>query len=109
MQKRFNEGKYQERLKSGEFRIERTLHKPEEDILRDFGDVISVGTFCFDDDNNEVFYSHHYESPSGHVLYRDKEHGTVYLDGRMDPKRILENGVQYHLPTKKKPPVTNKK
>ena len=103
MQKLFNEGKYQERIEKGEFRVERKTYTPKEDVLQDFGDVISVGTYAFDGDGNEVVYAHHYESPKGEVLYRNKQTGAIYRDGKMDPKRILKDGVQYHLqrPTKK--------
>ena len=102
MRKLFNEGNYQERIKKGEFRIVRKQHKPEPSALRDFGDIVSIGTYCFDDEGFEIVYTHHYESPNGDVLYRDKQTGTVYLNGRMDPKRMLHNGIQYHLEEKER-------
>ena len=107
MRRRFNEGKYQERIKNNEFKVERRIGKPEDDAIRDFGDIISIGTYCFDAEGNEVVYAHHYESPYGDVLYRDKQTGAVYRDGKIDPKRILEGGVQYHLERPKKRPGDN--
>jgi hypothetical protein len=86
-------------MANGEFTIEidrRPAIAP--DILRDFGDVNTVATFCFDENGDEIFYAHHYESPSGRVLYREKKGApAIYLDGKMDPKRLFEGGVQYHL------------
>jgi hypothetical protein len=102
MQKLFNDGNYQESIKNGSFfRIERKIFKPKAGVLQDIGDVISVGTYCFDEHGQEVVYTHHYESPYGQVVYRDKITGAVYSDGRMDPKRILKDGVQYHLLSQK--------
>src|SRR5262249_48842511 len=99
MRKRFNEGNYQQRIKAHEFfRIERKISKPRPEILKDFGQTtISVGTYCFDEHGNEIVYTHHYESPDGEVLYIDKGTGIVHKDGKMDPKRIFEDGTQYHL------------
>ena len=90
-------------MNNGEFRIERKIGIPQPDKLHDFGDIMTVGTFCFDEDGKEVFYAHHFQCPYGRALYvetpkKDKKPWAVYFVGaRIDPKRILEGGIQYRL------------
>src|SRR5688572_3834517 len=108
----FNKAKYQQRIENNEYhRIDtRRGTKPEEDVLRDIGDVVSVGTFCFDENGNELLYTHHYESPNGHKVHRDKSNGAIMLTGtRMEPKRMVHEGVRYHLIPKLKNPKESEK
>ena len=95
----FNWGGYYERMQRGDFNLKLRKRLAPAPIQQDFGQgTLTVKTSCRDKETNlEVTRTHHYESPAGEVLRRDKTTGGVYTDGRVDPKRLYHNGVLYHL------------
>jgi hypothetical protein len=103
MRRRFNEGKYYERMKTGEFKAVRVrTGTPEPDVLKKYGqNTISVSVWDRDQDGKDIVRVHQYESPNGDILY--VKDGIVHTDGRPDPKELFEDGVLYHQEKKKKP------
>lgn len=88
MRRRFNEGKYWERMKAGEFLpvlIRRGT--PQRDVLEKWPEARSEYWSWRDGDGFEVARVHQYALPNG----------TIVASGRPDPKRLFEDGVVYHL------------
>lgn len=94
MRRRFNEGKYYERMKAGEFKPVIVRAKPAEpEILEDYGpETVSVSIWYRDQEDNDIVRVHQYQSPNGEILYRD-EHGVLRTDGKPDPKELFEDGI----------------
>lgn len=92
MQKRFNEGKYWDRLKNGEYTalIRETRHPSLMAANEPFCTQSQMVSFL-DADNNEVARVHQYLRPDG----------TIGASGKPDPKRLLENNILYRLKTAK--------
>jgi len=88
MRRRFNDGRYWERVQSGELRTEEwdsrhpSLHNADEPYC-----TRSQMLSYFDQDSNEVARVHQYLRPDG----------TIGASGRPDPKRLLDGGVLYRL------------
>ena len=94
MQYRFNQAKYWERMRQGEFAaivIDQHQPQPEVAAKEPVGTVSQMVSYR-DVDNNEVVRVHQYLRPDG----------TLAASGRPDPKRLLENGVLYLLIKKPK-------
>ena len=87
MCKRFNEGGYWDRTKSGEL----TVHPLESNIsmllTQESVQIISEMLSYRDADGNEIARIHQFRRPDG----------TLAASGKPDPKRLLENGVLYRL------------
>ena len=94
MQRRFNEGKYWDRMRAGEFvEVIKEFHpstKYPEVIDRHPG-ATSVTTHYFDKTGQFIAELHYFRMPDGSVI----------PDKRPDPKVLFEDGVTYHLEKKK--------
>jgi hypothetical protein len=96
IQELWNDGGYHERMNRGDFRIKRTVGRPRALILELYGsDTITVKTELFDKTDFKIATTHHYESPTGKILYFDKDNGILKSDGRLDPKRLYHDGIMY--------------
>ena len=88
MQRRFNEGRYWERAKAGEFTVT---------VVEDRHPALTAA--------NEPHCTHSqmlsYRDTSGSEIARVHQYlrpdGTVGASGRPDPKRLFEDGVLYRL------------
>ena len=94
MQRRFNDGNYWKRMKSGEFTEVVTVWHPNtaypEVIARHPG-AVSVTTNYLDSDRNVIVELHYFRMPDGSVI----------PGKRPDPKLLFEDGVMYHMEKKK--------
>jgi hypothetical protein len=93
MCKRFNQGGYWDKAKSGEL----TVHSLESNIstllTQESVQIISESLSYRDHQGNEIARVHQFRRPDG----------TLAASGKPDPKRLLENGILYRL--EKKPKV----
>lgn len=88
MQRRFNEGKYWERLKQGEYiSVTRESRHPALSLAREPFCTQSQMVSYLDKEGNEVARVHQY-------LRTD---GTIGASGKPDPKRLFEDGTLYRL------------
>jgi hypothetical protein len=87
MRRRFNEGRYWERMKAGEF-TEHLIdtHEPQPGIRERHPDAISVRTRYRDSNGNDIVEVHYYRLPDGSII----------PGKRPDPKLLFEDGVMYH-------------
>ena len=94
MQRRFNDGNYWKRMRSGEFTEVVTVWHPNtaypEVIARHPG-AVSVTTNYLDSDRNVIVELHYFRMPDGSVI----------PGKRPDPKLLFEDGVMYHMEKKK--------
>ncbi len=94
MQRRFNEGKYWERMQTGEFTEVVVEYHPDtaypEVIARHPG-ARSVTTHYVDKDRRMIAELHYFRMPDGGVI----------PGKRPDPKLLFEDGVLYHQEKKK--------
>ena len=98
MRRRFNEGRYFERMKAGEFTPVKRKFTPRQEILEAYGpDTLSFSVSYLDANGDEVVRVHQYESPNGDILYISKEDGTLRTNGLPDPKALYENGIHYRI------------
>ena len=92
MQKRFNEGKYWERTKKGEYiPVVREDRHPSLTAANEPFCTQSQMVSFLDSDNNEIARVHQYLRPDG----------TIGASGKPDPKRLLEGNILYRLKTAK--------
>ncbi len=88
MRRRFNEGRYWERVVSGELRTEEwDSRHPALTLANEPYCTRSLMLAYFDQDGNEVARVHQYLRPDG----------TIGASGRPDPKRLLDGGILYRL------------
>lgn len=88
MRQRFNDGRYWERVQSGELRAEEwDSRHPSLPAANEPYCTRSLMLAYFDQAGNEVARVHQYLRPDG----------TVGASGRPDPKRLLDAGVLYRL------------
>ena len=89
MQRRFNEGKYWERMQQGEF-IEKIVdfhpNTSYPEVIQRHPGAQSVTTHYLDHNGNLIAELHYFRMPDGSVI----------PDKRPDPKLLREDGVQYH-------------
>ena len=95
----FNWGGYYERAIQGEFILDQTRKPASEKYRKLFGsETLTVRTEAFEKiTRNKIFKTHHFESPNGDMLHRNRLTGVVTPTGQMDPKRVFFAGVLYHL------------
>jgi hypothetical protein len=94
MRKRFNDGRYWERMRRGEFQpivIHRRQPQPAVAAIHPVGTVSQMVSYR-DANNDEVARVHQYLRPDG----------TLGASGRPDPKLLFENGTVYYLAKKAK-------
>jgi hypothetical protein len=94
MQRRFNEGRYWERMQEGEFIEVVTEYHPNTaypEVLERYPDAQSVTTHYFDRGGNFIAELHYFRMPDGAVI----------PGKRPDPKLLFEDGVIYHQEKKK--------
>ena len=94
MQRRFNDGKYWERMQAGEFmEIVKEYHPdtayPE--VIERHTGARSVTTHYIDKSGMVIAELHYFQMPDGSVI----------PDKRPDPKLLFEDGVMYHREKKK--------
>jgi len=94
MQRRFNEGKYWERMQAGEFvEVIKEFHPdtiyPE--VIQRHPGACSVTTHYVDQQGTLIAELHYYRLPDGSVI----------PGHRPDPKLLFEDGVLYHQEKKK--------
>jgi hypothetical protein len=92
MCKRFNDGGYWEKVKSGtlsEVVLESCISKL---LQSETVEIISEMVSYRDHENNEIARVHQFRRPDG----------SIAASGRPDPKRLLENGILYRLEKKQK-------
>src|SRR5258708_16640403 len=88
MQKRFNEGGYWERLKTGEYTaLVRESRHPALKAAHQPHCTLSQMISYVDTDANEVARVHQYLRPDG----------TIGASGKPDPKRLLDGKTLYRL------------
>jgi hypothetical protein len=86
----FNDGKYWERAKAGEFtQVVKRSGTPRPDANQPAGTLSQVVIYL-DADGFEIARVHQYLRPDG----------TLGASGRPDPKRLFRDGVIYRLPKK---------
>jgi hypothetical protein len=87
MQRRFNEGRYWQRMQAGEFvEVIMDLSVPQAGILERHPDAESVKAHYRDHHGNDIVEVHYYRLPDGSVI----------PGKRPDPKLLFEDGVMYH-------------
>ena len=89
MQRRFNEGKYWERMQAGEFREVVTEYHPNTaypEVLERHPGSVSVTTQYLDESNRLIAELHYFRMPDGSVIPGHKP----------DPKLLFEDGKMYH-------------
>jgi hypothetical protein len=93
MQRRFNEGRYWERLRAGELtsRLWDDRH-PALTLAKEPECTRSQMVQYVDSQSNEVARVHQYLRPDG----------SLGASGKPDPKRLFENGTLYRLVKKRK-------
>jgi hypothetical protein len=94
MQRRFNEGKYWERMQAGEFTEVITEYHPTTaypEVIERHPGAKSVTTHYLDENGLLIAELHYFRMPDG----------TVIPDKRPDPKLLRENGVLYHQEKRK--------
>jgi hypothetical protein len=99
MCKRFNEGKYWERVKNG-LLTEHLLESRKSTLLS--CEVVEIASELLsyrDLNGNEVARVHQFRRPDG----------TLAASGKPDPKRLLEGGVLYRLEKKPNHPARAEK
>ena len=88
MRRRFNDGRYWERVESGELHTEEwDSRHPSLPTANEPYCTRSLMLAYLDQDGNEIARVHQYLRPDG----------TIGASGRPDPKRLFENGVLYRL------------
>lgn len=88
MRQRFNDGRFWERVQSGELRAEEwDSRHPSLTAANEPYCTRSLFLSYLDQENNEVARVHQYLRPDG----------TIGASGRPDPKRLLADGVLYRL------------
>lgn len=94
MRRRFNDGKYWERVKNGELRpVVLGEGTPQPEMLaKEPPGTVSQSLSYRDQNNDEIARVHQY-------LRTD---GTVGASGLPDPKRLFEGGVLYRIEKKQK-------
>jgi hypothetical protein len=89
MQRRFNDGRYWDRMQSGDFTEVITEYHPStkypEVIARHPG-AVSVTAHYLDSNGQMIVEVHYFRMPDGSVI----------PDKRPDPKLLFEDGVLYH-------------
>lgn len=89
MQRRFNDGKYWERMQSGEFtEVIKEFHPDTRypEVLARHPGARSVTTHYINNDGMMIVEVHYFRMPDGSVI----------PDKRPDPKLLFEDGVMYH-------------
>ncbi len=88
MRRRFNEGRYWERMQAGEFteHLISTTRQPQPGIRERHPDAVSVKTRYRDSSQNDIVEVHYYRLPDGSII----------PGHRPDPKMLFEDGVMYH-------------
>jgi hypothetical protein len=88
----YNEGDIKRLAKRNAFDIKRKIGNPRGATRRIPAGSRGVGTYYYDKMSGvQVAYFHHYENPKGEII------------GKFDPKTLLIDGVEYHLPKKGQP------
>lgn len=88
MRRRFNDGRYWERVQSGELRTEEwDSRHPSLPVANEPYCTRSLMLSYFDGNGTEVARVHQYVRPDG----------TIGASGRPDPKRLFEEGILYRL------------
>lgn len=92
MCQRFNEGKYWERAKSGEFHMI---------VLEDRHPSLTAANEPFCTQSQMISYVHvHTGEEIARVHQYLRPDRTIGASGKPDPKRLMENGTLYRLPKK---------
>ncbi len=89
MQRRFNEGRYWDRMKAGEFKEIITAYHPTTkypEVIERHPGAVSVTTQYLNHDNELIVELHYFRMPDGSVI----------PNKRPDPKLLFEDGVLYH-------------
>src|ERR1700690_4085548 len=89
MQRRFNDGRYWERMQAGEFREEVIEYHPNTiypEVLERHPGAVSVTTHYLDENDTLIAELHYFRMPDGSVI----------PGKRPDPKLLFEDGVLYH-------------
>jgi hypothetical protein len=94
MQRRFNDGRYWERMQSGEFTEVVTEYHPNTaypEVLERHPGAVSVTSQYLDQKGVMVAEVHYFRMPDGSVI----------PNKRPDPKLLFEDGVLYHQEKKR--------
>ena len=91
----YNEGSIKRLARRNEFDVREKIGNPRGATRRIPAGSRSIGTYYYDKTSGVlVAYFHHYVSPKGRII------------GKFDPKTLLIDGVEYHLPKKGEPTPT---